>query len=267
MASQSVPFEAPPAGAFLIALAAGVFALGSTASMAVTCGSDRIEAHGLSAHVYDGDTLRLQDGRKVRLLGINTPEIGRDGKPSEPLAESALDALQSLASPGTRLGLRYDVEQTDRYGRALAHLFLGDGTNLQAHLLSRGLATTLVVPPNEWASDCYAGVESEARGRRAGLWSLSRYQPISAQALPADTRGYALVLGNVVRVGRSSGAIWLNLAPRVALRIPRADLPNFRSYDPSALLGRKLLARGWVQKRRGELRMTVRHPAALELLD
>lgn len=56
--------------------------------------------------VLDGDTVRLSDGRSVRLIGINAPELGRKGRPSEPYAEAARQRLQALikASDG-RVGL------------------------------------------------------------------------------------------------------------------------------------------------------------------
>ena len=47
-------------------------------------------------HVVDGDTLRTSDGELIRLLGLNTPELGRDGRPDEPGADAARDALACL---------------------------------------------------------------------------------------------------------------------------------------------------------------------------
>jgi endonuclease YncB( thermonuclease family) len=217
--------------------------------------------------VFDGDTLALGDGRKVRLLGINTPEIGHDGKPSEPYAVEARALLERFAGPDTRLFLRLDTERHDRYGRLLAHVFAEDGSNLQALLLAAGYATTLVVPPNEWSLDCYAAVQMRARTGGAGIWSDSRYQPVPAGELADSTRGYRLVIGRVQRVGESRGNLWLNLAPHVAVRIRKDDLIYFGALDPRTLAGRRLEVRGWINRRRGELRITVRHPAALTILD
>ena len=73
------------------------------------------------AKVVDGDTLRLVDGRSVRLIGINTPELGRDGRKAEPFAVAAQRRLRALveASNG-RVGLVPGRESKDRYGRTLA---------------------------------------------------------------------------------------------------------------------------------------------------
>ena len=232
-----------------------------------TCPADRSDLRVVSAKVFDGDTLALTDGRRVRLLGINTPEIGRDGEPDEPLAREAEALLGRLAGAGTRLRLRLDKERFDRYGRLLAQVFRDGGDNLPARLLGAGLATTLVVPPNEGSLGCYGAVEALARERRLGIWGLAAYQPVPAATLADTARGFHLVTGRVQRVGESRGNLWLNLSRHMAVRIPKDDLVYFAHLDPRQLAGRQVEVRGWIHKRRGELRITVRHPAALTLLD
>ncbi len=217
--------------------------------------------------VFDGDTLELSDRRRVRLLGINTPELGHDDRPSEPMAEPARTFLESLAAPGARVRLRFDAERYDRYGRLLAHVFLPSGLNVQAQVLTAGLATTLVVPPNEWNYSCYAALERAAREAGLGIWRLDRFQTVAANRLKATARGFHIVGGKVERVGEGRKNLWLNLAPKVAVRVPKEDLIHFKQFALRALAGRRVEVRGYVERRRGELRITVRHPAALRLLD
>src|SRR5690625_4153718 len=72
------------------------------------------------AHIIDGDTVRLQDGRRVRFLGVNAPEAGRDGGPDEPLAEAAYALLAERIPPGQSIGLVYDASRkivTDEFWR------------------------------------------------------------------------------------------------------------------------------------------------------
>ena len=258
---------APFFGALLFFAALSWAAGAPAAATENACPASRYHDRGTVRHIFDGDTLELTSGEKIRLLGIDTPEIGHDDRPSEPLAEPARTFLQSLAPPGTRIRLRFDRERRDRYGRLLAHVFLGDGVNVQAELLEAGLATTLVVPPNEWNHFCYERVERAARRDRRGIWRLERYQPVAAARLDKNARGFRIVTGKVLRVGESRKNIWLNLAPRVALRIPREDLVYFRDLSPRSLLHRRVEARGFVDRRKGELRITVRHPAALRRLN
>ena len=234
---------------------------------APSCPADYSDERVISARIFDGDTLALSDGRRVRLLGIDTPEIGHDGEPSEPYAEEAKALLARLAEPGATLRLRLDSDRFDRYGRLLAHVFADDGSNVQAQLLAAGYAATLVVPPNEWSSACYAAAQARARKSRIGIWGLEDYQPIPAEKLADSARGFRLVTGRVQRVGESRANLWLNLSSQMAVRIPKRDLPYFGDLDPRALAGQRLEVRGLVQKRHGELRITVRHRAALTVLD
>lgn len=264
------PPRAPLSGA-LSFFAAVVVSLwtpgGPAAEFDARCPASRFDDHGVVRQVFDGDTLELSDGRRVRLLGINTPELGHDDRPSERFAEPARTFLETLAAPGTRVKLRFDSERYDRYGRLLAHVFLRSGVNVQAELLTAGLAVTLVVPPNEWNHACYEVLEGNARQAGLGIWRLDRFQPVAATRLNAKTRGFHIVRGKVERIGEGRKNLWLNLAPKVAVRIPKADLNHFKDFAPRALAGRRVEVRGYLERRRGELRITVRHPAALVVLD
>ncbi len=255
--------HASPAALFLGVLLSPVVVYGE----AGTCAADRSDERVVSTHIFDGDTLAVEGGRRIRLLGLNTPEIGHDGEPSEAYAEEAKALLARLAGPGAPLRLRLDAERFDRYGRTLAHVFRDDGSNVQARLLAAGYATTLVVPPNQWSLGCYAALEAQAREQRLGIWHLQEYQPTRAEDLPASARGFRLVTGRVQRVGESRANLWLNLSRGMAIRIPKQDLAYFGDLEPRGLTGRQLEVRGWIHKRRGELRITVRHPAALTVLD
>ena len=235
--------------------------------MGATCPSPRSDETAVSATVLDGDTLVLGDRRHVRLIGINAPEIAHRERPGEPFGERAHAALAALTPPGTALRLRLGQQTHDRYRRLLAHVFLADGTNLQAEMLARGLALTLAIPPNLWAGECYDRQEARARATHRGLWSDPWFAPVAAARLDPATRGFRLLRGTVSRIGRSRANLWLQLAPNVAARIPRADLHWFGDFDPATLAGRRVEVRGWIQRRRGESRVTLRHPRALRLLD
>ena len=84
--------------------------------------SGPLEQATVAGH-YDGDTLRLADDRRVRLLGIDTPEMNyRKGTP-QPLAQRALQRTQSLLPKGGPVRLARDRQAQDRYGRLLAHAY------------------------------------------------------------------------------------------------------------------------------------------------
>lgn len=240
----------------------------ATSSRAQTlCPADHIDEQVRVSKIYDGDTVKLEDGRKVRFIGINAPEIGRDGKPSEPFAQKARQRLIQLLDDNRVIGLRYGQERRDHYGRLLAHPYLKDGRSINALLLSDGLAAHIVVPPNSWNYQCYGEVERSARQISKGIWQTSRFRPHSSHTLPLSTRGFHLVQGRVERIGRSRKSLWLNLEGDVALRVPRNSLDNFTQYRVESLAGMNVVARGWVNYHRDKLVIIIRHPASLELID
>lgn len=244
-----------------------LFALPSGLLQAASCTHDRFDELVRVRYVYDGDTLILSDDRRVRLIGLDTPELGRDGKPDQPYALAARDALRHLLSAhDNKLRLRYDETRHDRYGRLLAHLFLTDGSSVEQWLLGQGLATVFTVPPNDWHLDCYSEAERVARQAGLGVWSLPRYRVWDSRELPEQARGFYLVRGRVQRIGEGRHNLWLNLPGGVALRIERDDLKYFAGLDVPGLQGREVEARGWLQRQKGEWRMRIRHPAALHVV-
>lgn len=223
--------------------------------------------------VIDGDTLELDDGRRVRLLGIDTPEIGRRGEPSEPFAQAARKRLEALASePGLRLHVGEDPR--DRYGRTLAHLFVADGGNIEALLLEEGLGFALVVPPNDQMIACHGTAERRARSAGRGVWARSPVVP----AREVRAGGFTLISGRIASVNEGGGHLWLDLDGPVTLRIGREERHAFThmlSGQPlERWVGRQVQARGWVvdrqRKRQSPTRykrfmLPVRHPFMLEI--
>ncbi|GIZ12786.1 thermonuclease family protein [Pseudomonas sp. NCCP-436] len=197
--------------------------------------------------VVDGDTLRLRDGRSVRLIGINTPELGRKGRSDEPFAVQARRRLQALvdASDG-RVGLLYGAQRQDRYGRTLAHLYDHQGRNIEAQLLSEGLGFMVAVSPNTALVGCQAAAEQQARQQRRGLW---RNDPVK-RAGQLRSGGFALLAGRVVRVQQNRGGLWLDLDGGRVLRVAPESFGDFDLRALKALQGESVEARGWVIDRR-----------------
>ncbi len=118
--------------------------------------------------VVDGDTIRvrLPDGsiEKVRLIGIDTPEIG------ECFADEATAALTALLDGGT-LTMSTDVSDRDRYGRLLRYLWLDDGTFVNAVLVEHGFALARDYPPDSAYAAELAAAGQRAKERGLGLWA------------------------------------------------------------------------------------------------
>ncbi len=230
------------------------------------CAADRVDERVTVRKVFDGDTVELADGRHVRFIGINAPEIGRDNKPSEPFAQEARAALEAALKKDHTVLLRYDAERFDGHQRTLAHVYSSDRRSIEAMLLEQGLAFWIAIPPGLHAMECYRAREQHAREARRGIWSSAHYAAMDAPQVGPGTDGFRRVKGRVVRIGQSKNTLWLNLAPHMALRIARADLHYFTDYNPATLRGRDIVARGWITPfKNGDYVMRVRHPAALEL--
>lgn len=116
--------------------------------------------------VTDGDSLVCRDGRRVRLLSIDAPELGQ-----RPWGDQAREALASAAPPGTRLGVEHDVERRDGFGRVLAYLYTSE-TSLNELIARRGYAVALIVEPNGRHAARIRAAVTAARRAGAGLWGV-----------------------------------------------------------------------------------------------
>lgn len=232
----SVSQKAPQWGAFFV-----VWMLAGLA-VADTCSQPGAGDPVVSRYVIDGDTLELVDGRRVRLIGINAPEIGRRGKPSEPYAQKARVELERLAGePG--LHLVVGRESKDRYGRTLAHLFDARGTNIEGRLLRSGVGFAIGIAPNLALLDCHLHLESLARSERLGVWSQT---PVT-RAADIQTGGFHVIRGRVVTVKRAGRYVWVGMDGPLVLRLNEGGSERFTEID--GWPGRQLEVRGWVVDR------------------
>lgn len=202
--------------------------------------------------VVDGDTVRLSDGRSVRMIGLNTPELGKQGRSDEPFAVAARKRLQSLvADSGGRVGLRPGKQAKDHYGRSLAHLYSVSGVNLEAQMLADGFGFQVAVAPNVDLVACQQAAERSAREAGRGIW---RQSPV-LKAAQIERSGFAVVSARVSKVQRNRGGIWIELQDSLVLRVAPNLVGQFANARLEALKGKQVEARGWVvdRSRRGGL--------------
>jgi micrococcal nuclease len=123
-----------------------------------------------AAHVTkhtDGDTLWLSGVGRVRMIGIDTPEVFSG---PECFGRRASAFVRRVAPLGSEVRYRLGVEERDRYGRALAYVWLDDGRFLNRLVLARGYGEPLTVPPNDEYADDFARAAADARQAGRGLW-------------------------------------------------------------------------------------------------
>ena len=234
----------------------------------ITCpvslsGSDYDETAQVK-YVYDGDTLTLHDDRKVRLIGINTPEMGRKGKPHQPYSIEAKNALKSLFSADRSIRLLHGIDDEDRYGRMLAHGFLDDGENIQVKLLKQGLASAIMISPNTRFASCYLEQERSARCAGKGIWKKKRI--LEAGKLKPNDKGFQIVRGKVKSINSNSKGIWINLEDKLTIGIRPDNRHLFDLSQIKQLLDQPVIVRGWINssKKSTPYYLRVRHPSSIQ---
>lgn len=139
-------------------------------------------ADALVKRAIDGDTIQLETGEMVRLIGIDTPEMHesdklyrdsrrtrQDIRTIKELGKRAYEFTKKLVE-GKRVSLEFDKEKRDKYGRLLAYAYLKDGIFINAEIVKQGYASLLTIPPNVKYSDLFLKLYQEARLKNRGLW-------------------------------------------------------------------------------------------------
>ena len=136
--------------------------------------------------IVDGDTLRViyqQKKESIRVIGIDTPESKPNKKAVKDGYWTKMDIetitsygrqaesfVKSLVKPGDLLGIEFDVQPRDKYGRLLAYLYMPSGKMLNEEIVKAGYAHLMTVPPNVKYRDRFSVAYKDARERHRGLW-------------------------------------------------------------------------------------------------
>ncbi len=123
--------------------------------------------------VVDGDTLVVEDCGRVRLIGADTPETVRPNHPVEPFGPEATDfTRQFLVDGDQQVRLQFDGPRTDKYGRVLAYVWVGDQM-LNEELIRAGLARVRTdFPYSVSMKSRFRAAQTEAEAAGRGIWSL-----------------------------------------------------------------------------------------------
>jgi len=119
--------------------------------------------------VIDGDTIELVDGRRVRYIGVNTPETVDPRKPVECFGREASDENKRLVE-GRLVQLEKDVSETDKYGRLLRYVYVGT-IFVNDYLVRQGFARVETVSPDVRYADQFVSAQHDARDNNRGLWT------------------------------------------------------------------------------------------------
>ena len=219
--------------------------------------------------IIDGDTLRLENNMEVRLVGLQAPKIalGRKKFKPWPLGNEAKRALSDLTlnKPVT---LYYGGRKMDRYGRALAHLFLDDGTWVQGEMLKRGMARVYSFADNRSVVSELLDLEKEARNNQTGIWNLGFYKIKTEQESGKFTNSFQLISGKILEVATVRSNTYLNFGDDYktdfTIVVPNRVKKMFEKMDInlSDLEGRNIIVRGWLKYYNGPS-IELTHPEQL----
>ena len=231
-------------------------------SVAANCGSE-IQGSGVVSAIVDGRTLRLEDGRDIRLAGVDV--IAGDSDDPRP-------ALAALI--GRRVTLRGDGDDPDRYGRQSVFIYLEpSATSIQSELLERGEALASGDVADKACAAELATAEAAARQARRGIWANSSVIKTVENPVDILTRvgQFTVVEGKVLSVGQAGATVYLNFGRRwtrdFAATISRRMIPYFEAAGvaPVSLENRRVRVRGWVE-RRGGPRINVLRVGQIEVI-
>jgi endonuclease YncB( thermonuclease family) len=206
------------------------------------------QGEGRVAAVIDARSFRLDDGREVRLSGI------------EPADKAKGAAALSAILIGRDVTLRGGDDTPDRYGRQPAFVFLaGSETPVQTELLSRGEALVAADVTDKDCASALAAAEAEARGAKRGTWAdpTAIKNAESPGDILAGIGRFTVVEGKVLSVRQAGATTYLNFGRNwtqdFAVTISRRMMPAFEAagLTPKSLENRRIRVRGFVEARGG----------------
>lgn len=223
--------------------------------------------------IVDGDTLRLDTGKQVRLVGLQAPKLplGRVNFKAWPLGDDSKAALAKLTF-NKRIQLSYGGRKSDRHGRLLAHLHDLDGEWIQGAMLRMGMARVYSFPDNRRQVAEMLAIERDARRAKRGIWSHPFYRIRQAGSLRGDINTFQIVEGRIRDIATVRGRTYLNFGADwrsdFTISIAPRDRRRFRESGVTIedWEGRLIRVRGWLGWRNGPM-IEATHPEQIEVLE
>ena len=146
----------------------------ASAALAGCAGSPCGATEATVTRIVDGDTVELDDGRKVRYLLVDTPESTNGA--TDCFGQEAKQFNSDLVL-NKKVELSYDVECTDRYGRTLAYVVV-DGREVNSLMVQRGYGCVLHISPDgDSRFDEFKALQLDAMSANRGLWGACNPLP------------------------------------------------------------------------------------------
>lgn len=220
------------------------------------------------ASVTDGDTLVLEDQRRVRLIGLNTLEVNASNPSDRAWAEQASDTLEQLIGDDPVV-LISGKDQHDRYGRMLAHVLLTNGKLASESLIQAGLGIAVSVGRNNRCARQFSLIEARARESGRGIWASKGAWFVTQATMDREALGFRVVQARIQEIQGSASKQTLLLSNGLLVKMGQ----SLDSIAPNAagarneLIGKKVEIRGWLGRKAGHTSVTLHDPSNLRLLE
>ncbi len=224
--------------------------------------------------VIDGDTVKLSNGKLLRYIGIDTPEIrirknGEFVYSPQPFALEA-KAYNEKLTENRFVRIEFDVQKKDKYGRLLGYCF-ADGVFVNAKLIEDGYAVLYTFPPNTAHTDFFAKLQKEARKNKRGLWGS--YEVIAHHQAADHINQIRTIRGEVVDTYQSQKCVYLNFGKNYkkdfTVVIFNNSLNEFidKNIDPATFYKNKLIeVTGKVKEYNGP-EVIINHPNEITVIN
>lgn len=147
---------------------------------------NQTEQKHLVTKVVDGDTIQIEGDKTVRYIGIDTPETVDPRRPSMCFGKEASMKNKELVE-GKYVRLEKDVSETDKYGRLLRYVYVGD-IFVNDYLVRQGFAHAYTYPPDVLYQQQFVEAQREAVANNRGLWNLCGVQPTGSSSIMSQSQ-------------------------------------------------------------------------------
>ncbi len=227
----------------------------------------------LVKNVVDGDTIELSNGKIVRYIGIDTPEVrkkilGKWQYAPEPFAIESKKRNEKLVG-GKKVRLEFDKNKEDKYGRWLAYVYVGDKIAAE-ELLKEGLAIIYFFPENKKYSERFASIQLKAMEDERGLWG--ECEDVDSDEADDYMGNVCRVRGRVLDTYRAKNVVFLNFGA------PKKDFTavifsgNLRYFEKQGIApardyrGKYIEVSGKIKEHKGSPEIVVSHPVEIKVL-
>ncbi|MBL1430866.1 MAG: thermonuclease family protein [Robiginitomaculum sp.] len=226
--------------------------------------------NGKAQHIISGDSFILEDGRRIRLTGMDAPRMAIGDAVAQPLSATAKQLLHDLIA-GQELS--FVAASPDRFGRVRAHVLIGrDQKWLQGEMLERGMGRVRIWSDDDNRITKMLAIEEQARHQKTGIWARGFYAIRTPQTITSARGSFQIVEGEIVDAASTRKMNYLNFGAdwrtdftaqatkKIARKFSKAGI------NLSGLSGARVRVRGLIKSSNGPS-LWLNHVSQLQILD